>query len=88
MKTGRFLFCLENEAGKCIQVFPTILVDKNTRIGYNNFNLKCVKCFYNFEPTFTFMGFLYCSLDVRPPFAVEGRRAVAVAHLATARRQK
>lgn len=68
--------------------FPTILVDKNAPIGYNMFNLKCVKCFYNFEPTFTFMGFLYCSLDVRPPFAVEGRRAVAVAHLAVARRQK
>ena len=24
-----------------------------------------------FEPTFTFMGFLYRRLDVRPPFAVE-----------------
>ena len=69
-------------------MFPTNSVDKNTLIGYNMCNLKCVKCFYNFEPTFTFMGFLYCSLDVKPPFAVEGRRAVAVAHLATARRQK
>ena len=63
-------------------------VDKIAAIGYNINNLKCSKCFYNFEPTFTFMGFLYCSLDVRPPFAVEGRRIVAVAHLATARRQK
>ena len=26
-----------------------------------------------FEPTFTFMGFVDCLLDVRPPFAVEGR---------------
>lgn len=41
----------------------------------------------NFEPTFTFMGFQYLSLDVRPPFAVEGRRAVEVTHLALARRQ-
>ena len=28
------------------------------------------------------MGFQYFSLDVRPPFAVEGRRAVEVTHLA------
>lgn len=57
-------------------------------IGYNKFNLKCSKCFYNFEPTFTFMGFLYRRLDVKPPYAVEGRKSVAVAHLAFARRQK
>ena len=37
---------------------------------------------YYFEPTFTFMGFQDLSLDVRPPFAVEGRRAVEVTHLA------
>ena len=79
----RGVFCVNNS-----QVFPTILVDKKLAMGYNIFNLKCVECFYNFEPTFTFMGVLYCSLDVKPPFAVEGRRAVAVAHLATARRQK
>lgn len=36
----------------------------------------------NFEPTFTFMGFLYRADDVRPPFAVEDRFCVAVAHLA------
>ena len=35
-----------------------------------------------FEPTFTFMGFLHCLLDVRPPIAVEGRRQIAVTHLA------
>ena len=35
-----------------------------------------------FEPTFTFMGFQNRSSDVRPPFAVEGRRAVEVTHLA------
>ncbi len=28
------------------------------------------------------MGFQYFSLDARPPFAVEGRRAVEVTHLA------
>jgi len=28
------------------------------------------------------MGFQYLSLDVRPPIAVEGRRAVEVTHLA------
>ncbi len=71
-----------------IQIFTTFLVDKSKSLGYNNFNPRCMKCFYNFEPTFTFMGFLYRRLDVRPPFAVEGRRSVAVAHLAVARRQK
>ena len=41
-----------------------------------------------FEPTFTFMGFLYCPADVRPPLmAGEGRNLVAVTHLAGARRQ-
>ena len=37
---------------------------------------------YYFEPTFTFMGFQYLSPDVRPPFAVEDRKAVEVTHLA------
>ena len=58
----------------CIHNFTTFLVDKIIRLGYNMFNLKCGLRFYNFEPTFTFMGFLYCRLDVKPPFAVEGRR--------------
>ncbi len=44
----------------------------------------CLKCTRecNFEPTFTFMGFLYRWLDVRPPYVVEGRRSGAVTHLA------
>ena len=34
------------------------------------------------------MGFLYCVSNVKPPFVEEGRRFVAVTHLASARRQK
>lgn len=70
------------------KILTIFFVAKNLLMGYNKFNLKCGKCFYNFEPTFTFMGFLYRRLDVRPPIAVEGRKSVAVAHLAFARRQK
>lgn len=45
---------------------------------------NCLECARdcNFEPTFTFMGFLYPWSDVRPPSVVEGRRPGAVTHLA------
>jgi len=35
-----------------------------------------------FEPTFTLNGIPISESDVRPPFAVEGRKLRAVAHLA------
>ena len=41
-----------------------------------------------FEPTFTFNGIPISWSDVKPPFAVEGRKPCAVAHLAYARSQK
>ena len=37
---------------------------------------------YYFEPTFTFDGIPDIDVDVRPPFAVEGRSIYEVAHLA------
>lgn len=36
-----------------------------------------------FEPTFTFNGIPISWSDVKPPFAVEGRKPCAVAHLAS-----
>ena len=34
--------------------------------GYNKDNLKCSIKLVSFEPTFTFMGFLYCRVAVKP----------------------
>ena len=36
------------------------------RLGYNITNLKCSIKLVSFEPTFTFMGFLYCQVAVKP----------------------
>lgn len=34
--------------------------------GYNKDNLECTIKLVSFEPTFTFMGFLYCQAAVKP----------------------
>ena len=51
----------------------------------NAIYLGCSTLPVYFEPTFTLKGILIAKSDVRPPFAVEGRRLVAVTHLALAR---
>ena len=48
----------------------------------NAIYLGCSTLPVYFEPTFTLKGILIAKSDVRPPFAVEGRKLCAVAHLA------
>lgn len=68
-----------------------ITVEISVEKGYNKANLECTIKLVSFEPTFTFMGFLYRRTAVRPSLpgmpgirGLQGKAkvSVAVTHLA------
>ena len=59
--------------------------------GYNNSNLRCAITSVNFEPTFTFMGFLYRQVAVKPSPACrdwKGRQKVGCGYPPSAARSQ
>ncbi len=84
-ETKRITHLLYNKK-KLDKYFCAINVVNRPKIGYNRINLRCSITLVSFEPTFTLNGIpispIGCQAPLREKTSGEGKRLVAVTHLA------